>query len=131
MKKQDADVGKVLTYKMKISLIQPNYQQGPKEFNAYYLPYSVGVLWSYIEQFPDLKSHYTLNHIMWRREPIEEALEILKNDHIVAFSSYVWNKNYNYELARRLKEINPNVLIIFGGPEMPHSKKDVFVKLPL
>jgi len=114
----------------RISLVQPNYQQGPKEFNAYYLPYSVGVLWSYIQQFPSLKESYTLNHIMWSREPMHQAVERLRNDDIVAFSAYVWNKNYNYELARQLKEINPNILIIFGGPEMPHTKKDVFVKLP-
>ena len=28
---------------MKILLVQPNFSQGPKELNAYYLPYSIGV----------------------------------------------------------------------------------------
>jgi radical SAM superfamily enzyme YgiQ (UPF0313 family) len=42
----------------------------------------------------------------------------------------VWNKNYNYALARRLKEINPDCLIFFGGPEMPITKKNIFEKLP-
>jgi putative methyltransferase len=41
----------------------------------------------------------------------------------------VWNKNYNYALARRLKEINPDCLIFFGGPEMPITKKNIFEKL--
>jgi hypothetical protein len=36
---------------------------------------------------------------------------------MVTFSTYVWNHRYNYELARRIKEINPAVLTIFGGPE--------------
>ena len=30
----------------KISFVSPNFQQGPKEFNAYYLPYSPAVLWA-------------------------------------------------------------------------------------
>ena len=115
---------------MQISLVQPNFQQGPKEFNAYYLPYSVGVLWAYIQKFEDLKTFYSLNEIIWRRDRLADAVEKLKHDDIVAFSTYVWNKNYNYELARRLKEVNPKIITIFGGPEMPHTKKDVFQKLP-
>jgi putative methyltransferase len=42
----------------------------------------------------------------------------------------VWNKNYNYALARRLKKINPNCITIFGGPELPITKKNIFEKLP-
>jgi hypothetical protein len=34
-----------MTYKS--AWVQPNFQQGPKELNAYYLPYSAGVIWSY------------------------------------------------------------------------------------
>jgi hypothetical protein len=30
-----------------ISFVNANFQQGPKELNAYYLPYSVGCLWAY------------------------------------------------------------------------------------
>jgi putative methyltransferase len=33
-------------------------------------------------------------------------------------------------LARKLKEINPECIIIFGGPELPITKKDIFKKLP-
>ena len=42
-----------------ISLVQPNFQQGPKEINAHYLPYSVGVLWSYVQQFPKIRDNIT------------------------------------------------------------------------
>ena len=30
-----------------VSFVQPNFQQGPRDQNAFYLPYSIGVLWSY------------------------------------------------------------------------------------
>jgi putative methyltransferase len=114
---------------MKISLVQPNFQQGPKEFNAHYLPYSVGVLWAYVNQFESIKSNYQLEDIIWRRDNIDETVARLSKCDIVGFSTYVWNKNYNYSLARRLKEINPDCLIFFGGPEMPITKKDIFKKL--
>jgi len=113
-----------------ISLVQPNFQQGPKEFNAHYLPYSAGVLWAYVNQFESIKSNYQLEDIIWRRDNINETVAKLAKCDIVGFSTYVWNKNYNYALARRLKEINPNCITLFGGPEMPITKKDIFDKLP-
>jgi radical SAM superfamily enzyme YgiQ (UPF0313 family) len=113
-----------------ISLVQPNFQQGPKEFNAHYLPYSAGVLWAYVNQFDDIKNHFQLEDIIWRRDNINDTVAKLSKCDIVGFSTYVWNKNYNYALARKLKEINPKCIIIFGGPEMPITKKDIFKKLP-
>ena len=113
-----------------ISLVQPNFQQGPKEFNAHYLPYSVGVLWAYVNQFDEIKNHYELDKIIWRRSNIKEtAAELAKSD-IVAFSTYVWNKNYNYAVAQEVKRQNPNAILLFGGPEIPITKKDIFKKYP-
>lgn len=114
----------------KISLVQPNFQQGPKEFNAHYLPYSVGVLWSYVQTSPVVKENYELDQIIWLRDNIEGTLETLKGSDIVAFSTYVWNKNYNYALAKKLKEFNPHCTIVFGGPELPITSKKIFEKYP-
>jgi len=114
----------------KISLIQPNFQQGPKEFNAHYLPYSVGVLWSYAQSFPKIKDNFELDKLIWLRGNIDSTLESIKQSDVAAFSAYVWNKNYNYALAKRFKEKNPNGFIIFGGPEMPITKKDIFERYP-
>ena len=47
-----------------ISLVQPNFQQGPKEYNAHYLPYSVGVLWAYVNQFDSIKANYQLEDLI-------------------------------------------------------------------
>ena len=114
----------------RISLVQPNFQQGPKEYNAHYLPYSAGVLWAYVNQFDSIKSNYQLEDLIWRRDNIEETVDKLSRCDIVGFSTYVWNKNYNYTLARKVKERNPKCVILFGGPEMPITKKDIFKKLP-
>ena len=53
--------------KKKISFVKPNFQQGPKEFNAHYLPYSVGVLWSYAQSFPKINENFELDKLIWLR----------------------------------------------------------------
>ena len=111
---------------MLISLVQPNFQQGPKEFNAHYLPYSAGILWSYAYQFSEIKDNFSLDRIVWRREKIELVARALEKNSVVAFSTYVWNKKYNYALAKRVKELNPKCVIVFGGPEVPITKKNLF-----
>ena len=116
--------------KKTISFVQPNFQQGPKEFNAYYLPYSAGVILSYAFGFEHIKNAWEIDELIWRREPIEEAAARLQHNDIVAFSAYVWNHRYNYKLARRIKELNPRVKIIFGGPEPAITDPELFVKEP-
>ena len=118
-----------MTFK-KISLVQPNFQQGPKEFNAHYLPYSVGVLWAYVSQFDEIKNYFQLDKIIWKRTSILATAKSLADSDIIAFSTYVWNKNYNYALATEIKKINPDIIFIFGGPEIPITKKDIFQRLP-
>jgi radical SAM superfamily enzyme YgiQ (UPF0313 family) len=114
----------------KISFVQVNFQQGPTEFNAFYLPYSVGLVWSYIKQFDHITEKYQFGCFIWRRDPIEDAVKKIKDSDIVGFSCYVWNKNYCYTLAKRYKELNPKGIVIFGGPEPPITRKDLFVEFP-
>jgi len=113
-----------------VSFVNPNFNQGPTELNAYYLPYTTGILWAYVNQFEHIRDRYQLGEFIWRREEISEVVERLKDHDIVGFSTYIWNRNYNYTLARELKKANPNILIIFGGPEPPISKKDIYERFP-
>ena len=115
---------------LKMSWVQPNFQQGPKEFNAYYLPYSAGVILSYAMASPLVQQQWELDELIWRREPVEQVAQRLQHNDLVAFSTYVWNHRYNYSLARRIKELNPGVKILFGGPEPAITDPDLFVKEP-
>lgn len=111
-----------------ISLVQPNFRQGPGGIAAY-LPYSVGILWSYSLTNQFIKNNLELDRLVYKRESIKElAIELAKND-IVAFSTYVWNRNYNFTLAQKIKEINPNVFIVFGGPEPPITNPNIFLDI--
>lgn len=116
--------------KITVSFVNPNFQQGPKEFNAYYLPYSPAVLWSYVSQFKHITDKFELGEFIWRRDTIEEAVEKLKDSQVVGFSTYIWNRSYNNVLAKKLKKRNKDILIFIGGPEPPITDKNFFEKFP-
>jgi radical SAM superfamily enzyme YgiQ (UPF0313 family) len=116
--------------KKKISFVNPNFNQGPKEFNAYYLPYTPAVLWCYAAQFEHISSQIEFGEFIWQREPIEQVVERLKDHDIIGLSTYIWNKNYNHALGKALKLANPDLLILSGGPEPPITDPDFFEKFP-
>lgn len=116
--------------KKKISFVNPNFNQGPKEFNAYYLPYTPAVLWCYANQFEHISSKIELGEFIWQREPIEDVVERLKDHDIVGLSTYIWNKNYNHVLGKALRLANPNMLILSGGPEPPITDPKFFERFP-
>jgi hypothetical protein len=116
--------------KKKISLVQVNFQQGPKDLHSFYLPYSVGCLWAYANSFDSIQQNYQLDQVLWRRDPLATMVQQLQHSDVVGFSTYVWNRNYNYELARLVKQANPNCFIMFGGPEPAVADPAVFEKHP-
>lgn len=98
-------------------LFQPQYwtmHDGKKEFR---LPYSVGCIWSYIAQFPEVKHHWQLTGLHYWREPIPSVLEKMQDPDICGFSCYVWNEQYCIKLAEQIKQRWPGCLIVIGGPQ--------------
>ena len=90
-------------------------------------PYSVGLLESYAKQNfsePD-RLHFLLT--IYKRERVADAVNALKNADIVGFSTYIWNINLSLAIAEGLRAANPNVVIVFGGPQMP-DKAEAFLK---
>jgi len=114
----------------KIGFVQPNFQQGPKHFNAFFLPYTAGVLLAYAFNNQQVRQNYRLGDIIWRRDPLETTAARLADHDVVGFSTYVWNHQYNYNLARRIKQLNPHVVCVFGGPEIAVTDPDLFAKEP-
>jgi tRNA A37 methylthiotransferase MiaB len=116
--------------KYKVSFVQPNFQQGPKELNAHYLPYSIGVIWAYAQADPEIAAQFEIDQIIWRREAIDAVAARLAASDIVAFSTYVWNHQYNFTLAAAVKKLNPNCFVQFGGPEPAITKPNIFEDMP-
>lgn len=113
-----------------VGFVQPNYQIGPKELRAFYLPYSAGIILSAAMSNDQVRSQWGLGEIIWRRESTDAAAEKLKNHDLVGFSTYVWNYRYNCEVADKLKKLNPDIQIVFGGPQMPIKDPKIFNNHP-
>src|ERR1041385_2838136 len=84
---------------LKIGLVQINNSFSGQS----YLPYSVGLLQSYI------KAHHpapeTVEFLMpiFSRMRVEAAVERLSEADLVFFSTYVWNVRISSEIARQLR----------------------------
>ena len=84
-----------------------------------FLPYSVGCIAAYIKKDKEITDHFEIPDIVVMREKIEDVIKRFRNPHYVAFSCYTWNMEYNKALAKKLKELYPQVKIIFGGHSVP------------
>lgn len=108
-----------------VYLVQPNFDCGPGNKQEYYLPYSVGILWSYVNQFDEIKNNFRLKKIFFKRDRIDEVIKQIQDPKIVAFSCYIWNWEYNKKLAQQVKKHYPDCKIVFGGPQVtdrPYQK---------
>lgn len=114
----------------RLSLVQVNFAQGPRELNAFYLPYSVGCIWSHALSRRSMAENWQLSDIIWKRDSIDAISRNLCDCDVIGFSSYVWNRNYNNHLAAEIKKLNPNALIVFGGPDPPITDPLFFERFP-
>ena len=99
------------------TLIQPNFRQGGNTFAGYWLPYSVGCVFSYSANTDKFKDQLQLDHVIFARDKIIETADKINSD-IVLFSCYMWNWEYNKTLAKQIKSIKPQTKIVFGGPQV-------------
>ncbi|UBF26000.1 radical SAM protein [Kovacikia minuta CCNUW1] len=95
--------------------------------NQNYLPYSVGLLQAYAQKYARTPDRYEFLLPVYRRLPIDAAVQHLEGADIVAFSTYVWNIKISLEIAKRLKQQAPETLIVFGGPQVP-DRAEAFLR---
>lgn len=87
--------------------------------DACYLPYAVGVLQAYFQKHSCRSGEFSFLSPIYRRIKLNDALQSLKGADIIALSVSSWNFKLSIEIARRYKEIQPNSLILLGGPHIP------------
>lgn len=64
--------------------------------------------------------------IDWESIVTEEMIldDIFKQDiSVLCISTYEWNTNLCHEIAKRVKQRNPNIVVIKGGPQQGHNEK--------
>lgn len=115
-----------------IVLIQPNFKIGGGSFTGYWLPYSVGCLWSYAAQEDWVRDNFEVADIIYKREEPCKLVERIKDCKVFFFSCYMWNWEYNKHVAQKIKESNPDSIIVFGGPQVTSrpEEEQFFVKHP-
>jgi putative methyltransferase len=99
-------------------LFQPQQTFEYNNRKSYWLPYSVGCLWSYASQTTEVRNGYHLNDIIFKRGRVEDVISNIINPDVAVFSCYVWNWEYNREVAKAIKHRWPNCFIVFGGPQV-------------
>ena len=55
---------------------------------------------------------------------VKDAINIYFKADIVGFSLYSWNEQISLLIAKKLKAINKNIKIIFGGPQVPNNAEE-------
>lgn len=98
-------------------MFQPQYAVEVRKEDTYWLPYSVGCLWAYCLQYGDVASGYHLKDFIFKRENPEELVARLEDPVVCAFSTYIWNEQYNLHVAKLIKQKYPDCVIEFGGPQ--------------
>src|ERR1700749_1505046 len=106
---------------LKIGLVQINNSFSGQN----YLPYSIALLQTYVQKFSPNPERYEFLTPLYKRVRIADAVEALRGADIVGFSTYVWNGRISLEIARRLKELKPGIVIMFGGPHVPGQPVEV------
>ncbi len=100
--------------KKNVYFVQANPMYGEDEKNVY-IPYASGCIAAYAWADQRIKAAYRLGRFIYTRENIETATASLVDPYLVGFSCSVWNMEYNKAFAKRLKEMYPGCIVLFGG----------------
>jgi radical SAM superfamily enzyme YgiQ (UPF0313 family) len=111
------------TTPLRVGLVQINNSFSGQN----YLPYSAGLLQAYAQRYASHPQRYEFQLPIYSRVPVAQAVEQLRSADVVGFSTYVWNIRISLEIARRLKALKPQMLIAFGGPQVP-DRAEAFLR---
>ena len=109
--------------KKNVYLCQVNNTYG----NNVFLPYSTGIIMSYCLSIDKIKENYAFKDNFFLKEDIGAVVNKLAGPDVFAFSSYIWNFEYNKKLAKEVKIKFPNCLVVFGGHQIPFDSEGFFV----
>lgn len=97
-----------------VYMIQPNSQYG----NSVYFPYAAGVLIAYSFKDTVISHEYAFKGFVYKKNDIADIVSKLDTPYVIGFSCYLWNYEFNKELAKAIKESFPDCKIVFGGHQM-------------
>ena len=111
---------------IKVNSCEFNYQYG----DQIHFPYRISSLVAYIKSRENLGNNFKFEKAFVLRENVDEYIKECVDTDILLCSCYVWNWEITNFLAKEVKKLNPNCLIIFGGAQVPDFSKDFFKQHP-
>lgn len=100
-----------------IYLFQPQHEIYVGGEINYWIPYSIGCLCSYAQQYKWVQDNFKIGELFFKRESKQYILDTLDNPAIVGFSCYTWNEAYCLGMAKVIKDKWPDCHILFGGAQ--------------
>jgi radical SAM superfamily enzyme YgiQ (UPF0313 family) len=110
--------------KTKVGLVQMNNSFA----NQTYFPYSVGLLQAYFQKHSEAEKEFEFLQPIYKKIPIKDSLENLLDSDISFFSTYLWNINTSLEIAKNIKNMKPEQVIVFGGGGFSKKHPEKFLK---
>lgn len=108
------------TKKTKVGLSNINISFGGQS----YFPYSIGLLLAYaIENYPDANNKFKFGTPLYKKLPLDVAVEHLSDSDIIFFSLSIWNAELSKRVAEEMKHNNPETTIVFGGCSVPPESR--------
>tara|TARA_B100001057_G_scaffold490450_1_gene578759 strand:+ start:3910 stop:5808 length:1899 start_codon:yes stop_codon:yes gene_type:complete len=113
---------------LNLYLVQTVDKYGPNSF----LPLAISYQWMYAQDDEQVKHNYNVADVLIEKTNPKEYVDAMHVEpHIVAMSNYVWNWEYNKELAKEIKKVYPNCDIVVGGPNVDKRNPNFFVDFPM
>lgn len=113
---------------LNLYLVQTVDKYGPNSF----LPLAISYQWMYAQDDEQIKHNYNVADVLIEKTNPKKYVESMHvKPHIVAMSNYVWNWEYNKELAKEIKKVYPNCDIVVGGPNVDKRNPNFFVDFPM
>jgi len=107
-----------------VALAQVNYKFG----NNVFLPHSVGLIRAYCETIPEIVDNFNFLDFVYLREDPSQVAQQLDSPNIIGISCYMWNWEWSKSLAKNIKALHPDCLVVLGGPQVPVKSQDFFEK---
>ena len=109
---------------LNVLLIDPSYDK--IEISTPCIPLGLGLIGSYLlEQVPNIELKVL--------KLMSEILDYINNEKpdILGITNYMWNTNLSVKISKIAQAVNPDILLVFGGPEInrKHMEKERFIRL--
>ncbi|PIQ85586.1 MAG: hypothetical protein COV73_05700 [Candidatus Omnitrophica bacterium CG11_big_fil_rev_8_21_14_0_20_43_6] len=91
-----------------------------------YLPLASGLLQAYAQTNKLITDNYDFMPIFYKRDHPDKIVSAYNNPGVAAFSVYAWNEQLCLFVAKQIKKLFPQCLVVFGGPQVPFDAEKYF-----